>query len=346
MKLDDFKYELPEDLIAQEPVAIRDESRLMVLRKNGAIEHKQFKDIIEYLNPQDVLVLNDTKVIPARLWGKKKDGDAVIEVLLLTRRSDKIWETLVRPGRKVRLGATIIFSPELSGVVEEVLDDGRRLISFEFAGVFENILDSLGVMPLPPYIKQKLTDASRYQTIYAQTPGSAAAPTAGLHFTDNLLSQIKSYGVTVVPVLLHVGLGTFRPVKTAEITEHHMHAEYYEISAETAQVINETKARGGRVIAVGTTTTRCLETMAMRSGLAGGNLQSGSGWTDIFIYPGYRFQIVNSLVTNFHLPGSTLLMMVSALIGRERLLDAYALAVHKRYRFFSFGDAMFIECKM
>ncbi len=339
MRVADFEYYLPEDLIAQEPSLVRDESRLMVLHKNGgAPEHRLFKDIIEYIKPQDVLVINDTKVIPARLWGKKDGTGTTIEVLLLTRRSEYTWETLVRPGRRVPPGTTIIFSNELTGIVEAVVDEGCRLIKFQYRGLFEQVLDKLGVMPLPPYIRKQPNDPGRYQTVYARDPGSAAAPTAGLHFTPELLQKIRDRGTPIVPVLLHVGLGTFRPVKVDEVTSHRMHAEYYSVPTETVRVINETKARGGRVIAVGTTTTRCLETAALGNGM----VQPGAGWTEIFIYPGYNFQVVDSLVTNFHLPRSTLLMMVSALVGRERLLDAYALAVQMRYRFFSFGDAMLI----
>lgn len=339
MRVAEFEYYLPEDLIAQEPAPVRDESRLMVLYKDSdGLEHRIFKNITEYITPQDVLVLNDTKVIPARLWGKKDGSGTVIEVLLLTRRSEQTWETLVRPGRRVPVGTTIRFGDDLTGTVEAVVDDGCRLIKFHYQGVFEQVLERLGVMPLPPYIKKQPDDPGRYQTIYARDPGSAAAPTAGLHFTTELLQNIKDLGTPIVSVLLHVGLGTFRPVKVDEVTSHRMHAEFYAVPEETARVINETKARGGRVIAVGTTTTRCLETAARENGI----VQAGSGWTEIFIYPGYHFQVVDALVTNFHLPRSTLLMMVSALVGRERLLSAYTLAVQLRYRFFSFGDAMLI----
>ena len=344
MKLDDFKYFLPEDLIAQEPLSVRDQSRLMVLHKNSGItEHRHFRDLVEYLTPQDVLVINDTKVIPARLLGNREHTQAAIEVLLLTRHSERVWEVLVRPGRKVPRGTAIVFGSELRGVVEDVLDNGNRMIRFEYTGLFEQLLDRLGLMPLPPYIKKKLTDSSRYQTVYAKDSGSVAAPTAGLHFTKSLLAQITALGVSVVPVLLHVGLGTFRPVKVEEITEHQMHAEYYAVPEETAEVINSAKAAGGRVIAVGTTTVRCLETAARQNELPNQLVGAGTGWTGLFIYPGYNFQVVDCLITNFHLPGSTLLMMVSALIGRKRLLEAYALAVQMRYRFFSFGDAMLIN---
>lgn len=339
MKVAKFEYYLPEDLIAQEPAPVRDNSRLMVLHKDSdRLEHRLFKDITEYLTPQDVLVLNDTKVIPARLWGKKEGSGAVIEVLLLTHRAEQTWETLVRPGRRVPPGAKIWFSDELTGTVEAVVDEGCRLIKFHCLGVFEQVLAKLGVMPLPPYIKKQPADPGRYQTIYAREPGSAAAPTAGLHFTPELLQKVKDQGTPIVNVLLHVGLGTFRPVKEDEVTRHRMHAEYYAVPETTARVINETKARGGRIVAVGTTTTRCLETSAG----ANGNVQPGLGWTEIFIYPGYNFQVVDALITNFHLPRSTLLMMVSAMVGRERLLAAYELAVLQRYRFFSFGDAMLI----
>lgn len=339
MKVADFEYYLPDELIAQEPAPVRDESRLMVLRKiGGELEHRLFKDIVEYIKPQDVLVVNDTRVIPARLWGKKEGTGTTIEVLLLTRRNEHTWETLVRPGRRVPPGTSIIFDDELTGIVEAVVDEGCRLIKFQYQGVFEQLLDKLGVMPLPPYIRKQPADPKRYQTVYARDPGSAAAPTAGLHFTPELLQRIRDQGTSIVPVLLHVGLGTFRPVKVDEVASHRMHAEYYSVSAETARVINEARARGGRVIAVGTTTTRCLETAARENG----EVKPGAGWTEIFIYPGYSFKAVDGLVTNFHLPRSTLLMMVSALVGRERLLDAYARAVQLRYRFFSFGDAMLI----
>ncbi|WP_347490805.1 tRNA preQ1(34) S-adenosylmethionine ribosyltransferase-isomerase QueA [Desulfoscipio sp. XC116] len=339
MKVADFEYFLPDELIAQDPAPVRDESRLMILpKKGGEPLHGLFKDIIDYIRPQDVLVINDTKVIPARLWGKKEGTGTTIEVLLLTRRDEHIWETLVRPGRRVPPGTKIIFGDELTGTVEAVADEGCRLIKFHYQGVFEELLDKLGVMPLPPYIKKQPMDPGRYQTVYARDPGSAAAPTAGLHFTPELLQKVRDRGTAVVPVLLHVGLGTFRPVKVDEVTSHRMHAEFYSVPEETAHVINDTRIRGGRVIAVGTTTTRCLETAAQDTG----KVQPGAGRTEIFIYPGYRFRAVDGLITNFHLPRSTLLMMVSALVGRERLLDTYNLAVRMRYRFFSFGDAMLI----
>ncbi|KJS11071.1 MAG: S-adenosylmethionine tRNA ribosyltransferase [Peptococcaceae bacterium BRH_c8a] len=339
MKITDFEYHLPEELIAQEPAPRRDESRLLVLsRKGGEPEHRLFRDIAEYLRPGDTVVINNTRVIPARLWGEKKGTGTKIEVLLLTRVEEDAWEVLVRPGRRVPPGTGIKFGNDLQGTVEAVTEGGCRLMRFEYRGNFDRLLDQLGAMPLPPYIKKQPHDPHRYQTVYACEPGSAAAPTAGLHFTPELLSSIKERGVNVTPILLHVGLGTFRPVKVEDITQHHMHAEYYEITPETAQVINKTRARGGRVVAVGTTTTRCLET----SGKDNGIIEPGSGWTEIFIYPGYRFRVIDGLVTNFHLPRSTLLMMISALAGRERVLEAYHEAVRLRYRFFSFGDAMLI----
>ena len=339
MKITDYEYHLPEELIAQEPAPQRDESRLLVLpRKEGEPEHRLFKDIAEYLRPGDTLVINNTRVIPARLWGEKEGTGIKIEVLLLTRVEEDAWEVLVRPGRRVPPGTDIKFSNDLQGTVEAVTDGGCRRMRFQYSGNFDRLLDQLGAMPLPPYIKKQPHDPQRYQTVYACEPGSAAAPTAGLHFTPELLLRIKECGVNVTPVLLHVGLGTFRPVKVEDITQHHMHAEYYEISPQTAQVINKTRAKGGRVVAVGTTATRCLEA----SGKDNGVIRPGSGWTEIFIYPGYRFRVIDGLVTNFHLPRSTLLMMVSALAGRERVLKAYHEAVKLRYRFFSFGDAMLI----
>ncbi len=339
MKITDFDYYLPEELIAQEPAPKRDESRLMILCKDGGEpEHRIFRDIVNYIKPQDVLVINNTKVLPARLWGKKKGSGAKIEVLLLTRLDEQTWEVLVRPGRRVPPGTEIIFNEDLRCTVEATTPEGCRICNFHHRGEFERLLDKLGAMPLPPYIKKQPRDPERYQTVYARHPGSAAAPTAGLHFTPQLLDDIRSQGTAVVPVLLHVGLGTFRPVKVQDITRHHMHAEYYEITPEAARVINETKAKGGRVIAVGTTTTRCLEEAAAQDG----SVRPGAGWSELFIYPGYEFRVIDGLVTNFHLPRSTLLMMVSALVGRDRLLQAYAEAVRLRYRFFSFGDAMLI----
>jgi len=339
MKITDFIYHLPEELIAQEPAPRRDESRLLVLPRNdGAPGHRLFKDLVDYLRPGDTLVINNTRVIPARLWGEKEGTGTKIEVLLLARVEEDTWEVLVRPGRRVPPGTGIKFGKELRGVAEAVIAGGCRRMRFQYEGDFDRLLEQLGAMPLPPYIKKQPADPGRYQTVYAREPGSAAAPTAGLHFTPELLAKIKERGVNVAPVLLHVGLGTFRPVKVEDITRHHMHAEYYEITPEAARMINRTKAGGGRVVAVGTTATRCLEANSEENG----SVRPGSGWTDIFIYPGYRFRVIDSLVTNFHLPGSTLLMMVSAFAGRERVLEAYQEAVDLRYRFFSFGDAMLI----
>lgn len=340
MNLSDFDYFLPEELIAQEPSEQRDISRLMVLPLTGEkTEHRRFKDLVDYLKPGDTLVLNDTKVIPARLIGIKEGTGARIEVLLLKQLDGNRWEALVKPGKRVAVGTRITFG---QGLLEcRVLDStefGGRVVQFSFDGPFEEVLDRVGVMPLPPYIKKPLLEQHRYQTIYARWAGSAAAPTAGLHFSPELLNQIREMGVVVAPVLLHVGLGTFRPVKVEDIRLHHMHAEYYEISEETSTAIAETRSRGGRVIAVGTTTTRCLESAAGPEG----KVKPGSGWTEIFIYPGYRFKVIEGLVTNFHLPKSTLLMMISALAGRERILVAYNEAVKNEYRFFSFGDAMLI----
>lgn len=341
MKTSDFYYDLPEELIAQDPLADRSSSRLMILdRKTGDIHHKIFKDIIDELNPQDCLVINDTKVIPARLHGVKEGTGAHIEVLLLKRKSDSVWETLVKPGKKARPGARISFGDGLLvGEVMEVVEEGNRLIRFEYEGIFEEILDRLGEMPLPPYISHKLQDKNRYQTVYAKHEGSAAAPTAGLHFTEELLDAIQKKGVRIARVTLHVGLGTFRPVKVEDVANHHMHSEFYMISQEAADIINETKRQGGRVISVGTTSTRTLESVADDRGF----VREASGWTEIFIYPGYQFKCIDALITNFHLPESTLLMLVSALAGKEYILNAYETAVKERYRFFSFGDAMFIK---
>lgn len=340
MDLRDFNYELPEELIAQDPLEDRSSSRLMVLHKEtGKIEHKIFKDIIDYLNPGDCLVINDTKVIPARLMGVKKDTGAAIEVLLLKRNADDVWECLVKPGKKARTGARIVFGEGLlTGEIVDVIEDGNRMIKFHYEGIFEEILDKLGQMPLPPYITHKLQDKNRYQTVYAKNEGSAAAPTAGLHFTKELLEKIKEKGVNVVSVTLHVGLGTFRPVKVDKIEEHHMHTETFNITKEAADTINRTKAAGGRVIAVGTTSCRTLESAAGDDGI----IPAKSGDTDIFIYPGYKFKAIDCLITNFHLPESTLIMLVSALAGRNNIMNAYETAVKERYRFFSFGDAMFI----
>lgn len=341
MSLHDYYYDLPQELIAQDPLEDRSSSRLMVLDKNtGDVEHHIFKDIIDYLNPGDCLVINDTKVLPARLYGSKVGTDAKIEVLLLKRKENNIWETLVKPGKKCKPGAVISFGDGiLTGEVVDVVEEGNRLIKFNYDGIFEEVLDQLGEMPLPPYITHQLKDKNRYQTVYAKYEGSAAAPTAGLHFTEDLLEKIKEKGVKIAHVTLHVGLGTFRPVKVENILEHHMHSEFYMVDEKDAAIINQTKANGGRVISVGTTSTRTLETVADDKGV----IHAGSGWTQIFIYPGYQFKAIDCLITNFHLPESTLLMLVSALAGRENVLKAYEEAVKKEYRFFSFGDAMFIK---
>jgi len=337
----DFYFDLPEELIAQDPLEDRSSSRLLCLDKNtGAVEHHIFKDITNYLNPGDCLVLNNTKVIPARLMGTKEETGATIEVLLLKRHQGDKWETLVKPGKKARPGAKIVFGDGLlKAEVLEVMEEGNRLIQFQYEGIFEEVLDKLGEMPLPPYITHKLQDKNRYQTVYAKYEGSAAAPTAGLHFTNQLLDEIKGKGVDIAYVTLHVGLGTFRPVKEENVLNHHMHSEYYEISKEAADTINATKEHGGRVICVGTTSTRTIESAADENG----RLKPCSGDTEIFIYPGYKFKILDALITNFHLPESTLVMLVSALAGREHVLNAYQVAVEERYRFFSFGDAMFIS---
>ncbi|MCD7715207.1 MAG: tRNA preQ1(34) S-adenosylmethionine ribosyltransferase-isomerase QueA [Lachnospiraceae bacterium] len=377
MKTSDFYFDLPQELIAQDPLEDRSASRLLVLDKDtGAITHRHFYDIAEYLHPGDCLVLNNTKVIPARLYGNRvlaensgdvtQGGDpaagdsqiseqlqqssetgnsgyqlgATIEVLLLKRKADNVWETLVRPGKKARPGTKIVFGGGLLvGEVIDVVEEGNRLIRFTYEGIFEEILDQLGQMPLPPYITHELKDKNRYQTVYAKYEGSAAAPTAGLHFTPELLEQVRAMGVRIAEVTLHVGLGTFRPVKVEDVTQHHMHSEFYQITEEAADIIRETKANGGRVICVGTTSCRTIESAAQRFD---GDIQACSGWTDIFIYPGYQFRLLDALITNFHLPESTLLMLVSALAGRDNILNAYHVAVEERYRFFSFGDAMFI----
>ncbi len=340
MDVKDFYYDLPQELIAQDPLEDRSSSRLMVLNKTtGAIQHKIFSDIIDYLNPGDCLVLNNTKVIPARLFGVKEETGAHVEVLLLKRKENDCWECLVRPGKKLRPGAKVIFGDGLlKGEITDVLDEGNREIHFIYDGIFEEILDQLGQMPLPPYITHELKDKNRYQTVYAKYDGSAAAPTAGLHFTKELLQKVKDKGVQIAEVTLHVGLGTFRPVKVENVLDHHMHSEYYQITQEAADLINQTKANGKRVISVGTTSTRTLESAADENGL----VKAQSGWTQIFIYPGYQFKVIDCLITNFHLPESTLVMLVSALAGREHVLAAYEKAVEERYRFFSFGDAMFI----
>lgn len=340
MDVKDFYFDLPQELIAQDPLEDRSASRLLVLNKTtGAVTHRHFRDIKEYLRPGDCLVINDTKVIPARLFGVKKDTGAKIEVLLLKRRENDIWETLVKPGKKAKPGTELDFGDgRLKATVVDVVDEGNRLIQFHYDGIFEEILDELGQMPLPPYITHQLQDKNRYQTVYAKHEGSAAAPTAGLHFTKELLKEIEDMGVKIAHVTLHVGLGTFRPVKVDNVLDHHMHSEFYMVEESEAKKVNDTKAAGGRVICVGTTSCRTIESAAGEDGL----LKAGSGWTEIFIYPGYEFKILDCLITNFHLPESTLVMLVSALAGREHVLAAYQQAIEERYRFFSFGDAMFI----
>lgn len=340
MNVKDFSYELPQELIAQDPLKDRSGSRLLVLgRESGTLEHTGFREIPAYLRPGDCLVLNNTRVIPARLFGEKEGTQAKIELLLLKRREHDIWETLVKPGKKAKPGTRISFGGGLlTGEILDVVEDGNRLIQFHYEGIFEELLDRLGQMPLPPYITHQLQDKNRYQTVYAKYDGSAAAPTAGLHFTPQLLQEIREMGISIAEVTLHVGLGTFRPVKVEHVTDHHMHSEYYEVSTEAAEVINQTKAQGGRVICVGTTSCRTIESAASEEG----TVCAGSGWTDIFIYPGYRFRVLDGLVTNFHLPESTLLMLVSALAGREHVMAAYEEAVRERYRFFSCGDAMLV----
>ena len=340
MDVSEFNYNLPEDLIAQVPLAKRDESRLMVLnRETKTIENKVFKDILDYLKPGDCLVRNNTKVLPARLYGKKEGTGANVEFLLLKRIEGDIWETIVKPGRRLKPGTKVEFGDGL--LKAEILDyseDGSRKVKFEYDGIFNEILDQIGLMPLPPYIKERLKEKDRYQTVYAKYEGSAAAPTAGLHFTDDLLEKIKAKDVKIVNVTLHVGIGTFRPVKVDTIEEHHMHSEHYYIKPEDAEIINETKKNGGRIISVGTTSTRVLESVADENGF----VQPIEGDTSIFIYPGYKFKCIDALITNFHLPESTLIMLVSALAGKEFVMKAYEQAVHEKYRFFSFGDAMFI----
>ena len=341
MKTSDFYYDLPKELIAQDPLEDRSASRLMHLNKEtGEYEHGHFRDILKYLKPGDCLVINDTKVIPARLYGSKVGTDAAIEILLLKRIEKDIWEPLVNPGKKCKVGTVISFGDGiLTGEVVDIVDEGNRLIQFHYDGIFEEILDQLGEMPLPPYITHKLQDKNRYQTVYAKHEGSAAAPTAGLHFTKELLQQVQDAGVKIAHVTLHVGLGTFRPVKVEDVTQHHMHSEFYVVEEDQAKLINDTKAAGGRVIAVGTTSCRTLESATGEDGI----LKAGSGWTEIFIYPGYRFKMIDGLITNFHLPESTLVMLVSALAGKEHIMAAYEEAVREKYRFFSFGDAMMIE---
>lgn len=340
MKRQDFYYELPEELIAQDPLEDRQSSRLLVLdRKSGAISHRIFREITEYLKEGDCLVINDTKVIPARLIGSKEGTNAKIEILLLKRKENNVWETLVKPGKKAKVGTRISFGEGLlTGEVIDIVEEGNRLIQFTYEGIFEEILDQLGQMPLPPYITHQLEDKNRYQTVYAVNTGSAAAPTAGLHFTPELLKKIEEKGVAIARVTLHVGLGTFRPVKVDEITEHHMHSEFFRIDEEAAEKINHAKDTKGRVICVGTTSCRTIESAADERG----RLKACSGWTEIFIYPGYQFKVLDCLITNFHLPESTLIMLVSALAGRENVLRAYEEAVKERYRFFSFGDAMLV----
>lgn len=340
MDVKDFYYELPPELIAQDPLKDRSSSRLMVLgREDGSIEHHVFREIVDYLYPGDCLVINNTKVLPARLYGAKEGTQAGIELLLLKRLDGDRWETLVKPGKKAKIGTKIQFGEGiLTGEIVDIVEEGNRIIQFFYTGIFEEILDQLGEMPLPPYITHRLEDKQRYQTVYAKQEGSAAAPTAGLHFTPHLLEQIRKKGVEIAEVTLHVGLGTFRPVKVEQIADHHMHSEFYSLEQAQAEKINQAKADGHRIIAVGTTSTRTLESVAD----ADGYVKAASGWTQIFIYPGYHFRCIDGLITNFHLPESTLIMLVSALAGREHVLEAYAQAVQERYRFFSFGDAMYI----
>lgn len=340
MKTSDFNYDLPQELIAQEPLKDRSSSRLLVLHKDtGEIEHRIFKDITGYLKKGDCLVINDTKVLPARLIGARKNTGARVEILLLVRKDMDTWEVLTYPGKKAKPGDIIVFGDgRLEAEILEVIEGGNRIVKFKYDGVFENILDELGEMPLPPYITHKLEDKDRYQTVYAAHEGSAAAPTAGLHFTKELLEQIKEMGVEIAHVTLHVGLGTFRPVKVDDVTNHEMHSEYYVVEQEEADKINTCRKNGGRIIAVGTTSTRTLESVTDENGV----VHAKSGWTKIFIYPGYKFKAIDCLITNFHLPESTLIMLVAALVGREKILDTYRIAVEEKYRFFSFGDAMFI----
>ena len=341
MKVTDYYFDLPQEQIAQDPLEDRSSSRLLVLDKEtGEYSHHVFREITEFLKPGDCLVLNNTKVIPARLFGEKEGTQAKIEILLLKRKENDVWETLVKPGKKAKVGTKIIFGGGLLvGEVIDIVEEGNRLIKFTYEGIFEEILDQLGQMPLPPYITHQLKDKNRYQTVYAKYDGSAAAPTAGLHFTPELLQQVKDMGVDIAEVTLHVGLGTFRPVKVDNILEHHMHSEFYMVTQEAADKINNAKKSGHRVICVGTTSCRTIESAADENGM----LKESSGWTEIFIYPGYQFKVLDCLITNFHLPESTLLMLVSALAGREHVLAAYEEAVKEGYRFFSFGDAMFIE---
>lgn len=341
MDLKEFYYYLPKELIAQEPLKDRAKSRLLVLdRETGHIEHRIFEDIVDYLNPGDCLVLNDTRVIPARLIGSRQDTGGKIEFVLLKKTGINIWEVLVKPGKRAKIGSEFVFGDgRLKAKVLGYTDAGGRVVEFFYEGIFEQVLDELGQMPVPPYIKKKLKDRERYQTVYAREPGSAAAPTAGLHFTKELLEKIRQKRVRIVFITLHVGLGTFRPVKVQKIEEHRMHEEYYEVSPETAEIINNTKENGHRIIAVGTTSTRTLETV----GSGDGRVKPQSGWSGIFIYPGYKFKVIDGLITNFHLPESTLIMLVSAFAGKDKVFKAYEEAIKKRYRFYSFGDAMFIK---
>ena len=340
MRTEDFDYNLPEELIAQHPADKRDFSRLMVVdRKNGQREDKHFYDIIDYLNEGDLLVMNDTRVIPARLFGHRPEKEEKIEVFLLENIEKDKWEVLVKPGKKMKIGTKCIFSDELSLEVIDIKEDGNRIVEFSYEGIFQEILDKLGNMPLPPYIKEKLKDKERYQTVYSKNPGSVAAPTAGLHFTKDLLKKIEDKGVKLAFITLNVGLGTFRPVKVDDVKNHKMHSEYYQISKETADLINETKKNNKRIISTGTTTTRTLESVFKKNG----QIREDSGWTDIFIYPGFEFNVIDCQITNFHLPKSTLIMLVSALANKEIILDAYKDAVDKKYRLFSFGDAMFLK---
>lgn len=340
MKTDDFDYYLPEELIAQHPAEKRDHARLLLLDKEtGEKEDKFFYDIIDYLNPGDVLVMNDTRVIPARLFGHREDKEESIEVFLLHNIEGKTWECLVRPGKKMKIGTKIIFSEELSAEVKDIKEDGNRIIEFFYDGIFNEILDKLGNMPLPPYIKEELDEPEEYQTVYSKNPGSVAAPTAGLHFTKELLKQIEKKGIKLAYLTLNVGLGTFRPVSVDDVNEHKMHSEFYSISQETADIINEAHSNGKRVIATGTTTIRTLETVYKNKG----KITKDSGWTDIFIYPGFEYKVVDALITNFHLPKSTLVMLVAAFTSQDMILDTYNYAVKEKYRFFSFGDAMFIH---
>ena len=340
LKTHDFYYELPPELIAQTPLAQRDSSRLLVLGKqSGKIEHRHFHDILDYLNPGDCLVLNNSRVLPARLLGHRVPSGGAVEVLLLKDVGDNVWECLARPGRKLQVGAEVSFGDgQLTAVITEDLGDGKKKVRFSYEGIFLEVLERLGKMPLPPYIKEELQDQERYQTVYSKVNGSAAAPTAGLHFTPELLQAVQNKGVNLAWVTLHVGLGTFRPVSAEEITDHHMHSEFCILPAETAELLNRTRANGGRIVCVGTTSCRTIESFAAEDG----SFTERSGWTDIFIYPGYRFKAMDALITNFHLPESTLIMLVSAFAGRENILHAYEVAVAERYRFFSFGDAMMI----